>query len=276
MKNNLSLIPVHVTDANYLRHQQYKTDANLAARQRIHQDFSLNPESVFVWLAALADLQLGHKVLDVGCGNGHLWRDTLNAGANADYELALVDLSSGMISQARKGIDGRIRRWSATQASATTLPFSRSYFDRVFANYMLYHVPDVDQAVADFRRILAPQGKLIVTLLGQKHMYELWLLLASLLDTEDDLRTGRFLAEHASPYLETHFAQVTPHHYDDALQITDAALLWEYVYSLIRFNVAEDINLSDLRAKFERAVQDDIDRYGHFYIQKDTVVFLCQ
>lgn len=278
MTNNKPLTPVCLTDQNYLG-PQYKTDVNLSARQRVHERFSTNPQGIFSWLMTLAEVQLGQVMLDVGCGNGRLWQDILNEGAKvantASYDVTLVDLSLGMVQQAAQVVDKSRARWQAIQASATNLPFSGAYFERVFANYMLYHVPDVDQAVTEFRRVLHPEGKLCVTLLGQAHMGELWQLLQDLLKTQAHSREGRFLAQQAQPDLEKHFAQVQVHPYDDALQVTDAAMLWDYVLSSFSLQALSVAELADLKMKFQAAVQEEIERTGHFYIQKDTVVFVC-
>jgi len=268
------------TDTRYLQNQQYKTDANLSVRQRIHQLFSLNPQPIFVWLAGLAELaEFGpeHRVMDLGCGNGRFWQETQSPESPASFHVTLVDLSLGMVQTARQTIQGRVSHWQALQASAENLPFADRSYDCIMANFMLYHVSDPEQAIAEFRRLLSPRGSLIVTLVGLDHMRELWQLSADILGSEDDHRGVRLFPEKTRVYLEKYFPRIASHAYEDALQVTDPDILWDYLLSgqppqLATKTAAE---LDRLEADFKARVETDITTQGHFYIQKDTVVFIC-
>ena len=49
-------------------------------------------------------------------------------------------------------------RGKLSVGDAQALPFADSSFDVVMANHMLYHVPDIEQAVLEARRVLKPDG----------------------------------------------------------------------------------------------------------------------
>ena len=53
-------------------------------------------------------------------------------------------------------------------------PFDDGAFDVVIANHMLYHVPAPQRAVAEFARVLRPDGLLMAATNGPRHLRQLW------------------------------------------------------------------------------------------------------
>ena len=53
------------------------------------------------------------------------------------------------------------------------LPFGDEAFDVVAALWMLYHVPDVDRALAEIRRVLRPGGLFVAVTNGDGHLADL-------------------------------------------------------------------------------------------------------
>jgi SAM-dependent methyltransferase len=93
-------------------------------------------------------------VLDLGCGPG-LYLESLRLIApNAVYYG--LDFSAGMLEK-------HPGRRSIVQADSQDLPFATEQFDVVMANHMLYHVPDIDRAVMEIRRVLKPNGILLAS-----------------------------------------------------------------------------------------------------------------
>jgi SAM-dependent methyltransferase len=43
----------------------------------------------------------------------------------------------------------------------TSLAFPDGCFDLVFARYLLVHIPDLDKAISEIRRVLAPGGRIV-------------------------------------------------------------------------------------------------------------------
>ncbi|WP_409485555.1 class I SAM-dependent methyltransferase [Arsenicicoccus dermatophilus] len=61
----------------------------------------------------------------------------------------------------------------AEVVDATALPYADGQFDAVVAMWMLYHVPDLDQTLAEVCRVLRA-GRIIVAVTnGQQHLADL-------------------------------------------------------------------------------------------------------
>ncbi len=165
-----------LTDPSYLR-RQYGNSSNLDARVNLHQRYSVNQYGFHHWTFDQLHLSSDEHVLELGCGPGHLWAENRER-LPAHFNLALSDFSSGMLSAARNRLSGIPAAYHV--ADAQHIPSPNQAFDLLIANHMLYHVPDLTQALAAIRRVLHSQGRLIAATNGQSHMQELTELLHEL------------------------------------------------------------------------------------------------
>jgi SAM-dependent methyltransferase len=83
------------------------------------------------------------------------------------------------------------------------LPFDDASFDTVVSAWMLYHVPDVDRALAEIARVLEPGGALIAVTNSVDHLFEF----RDLVGYREDLG-HTFSRENGAQFLEAHFANV--------------------------------------------------------------------
>ncbi|EJT05257.1 type 11 methyltransferase [Rhizobium sp. CCGE 510] len=83
-----------ITEGNAV---QYGDSRKLAARARLHTEYTIAEMGWFPWVAAQLPLKPGDRVLDVGCGPAWFWAAT--AGLLPE-DLTLADRSSGMIDEA--------------------------------------------------------------------------------------------------------------------------------------------------------------------------------
>lgn len=99
------------------------------------------------------------RSLEIGAGTGYFTLNLLRAGVVA--EAVASDISQGMLdsldaSAARLGLAVETRR-----AEAAELPFPDGSFDLVVGHAVLHHLPDLDAAFAEFRRVLRPGGTIV-------------------------------------------------------------------------------------------------------------------
>jgi trans-aconitate 2-methyltransferase len=120
----------------------------------------------FVWKhgASLIDLlspRAGERVLDLGCGTGHLTARIAEAGA----DVVGIDSSAEMIEEARR-LFPTIR---FEVADARDFAFDEP-FDAVFSNAVLHWVKPQEQAVACVRRALKPGGRFVAEFGGRENV----------------------------------------------------------------------------------------------------------
>ena len=98
------------------------------------------------------------RVLDAACGEGYGSALLARSAASVDG----IDISGHSIDHARKRYGGR-DGLQFHLGDCTALPFSDGEFDRVVSFETLEHLAEQDQLLAEFRRVLKPDGCLILS-----------------------------------------------------------------------------------------------------------------
>ena len=222
------------TDGAHLRDEQYADSSNLDARAALHRGYGTAEQDWFDWVFDRFDLPDDARVLELGCGPGYLWQRVADR-VPEKWELTLTDLSSGMVSEVREALVDTPLDASFEVANAEALPFSHDQFDAVVANHMLYHVSRRDEALADIRRVLAPEGRLYAATNGERSMRRMRELQDRFArnDVEHVVSHG-FTLENGESQLAAHFSDVRLERFDDALVVTDADPLVAYAASSSR------------------------------------------
>ncbi|MCP4542379.1 MAG: class I SAM-dependent methyltransferase [Chloroflexi bacterium] len=109
--------------------------------RRLHQAFQV------------AEVTPSMRVLDVGCGRGEIVRHCTKLGVQA-YGMDYAPVALRMARDAEH----------IYQANAKWLPFPTAFFDRVLMFDIVEHLHpwELNQALAEVRRVLRPDGRLIV------------------------------------------------------------------------------------------------------------------
>lgn len=222
-----------IADQTYLQNEQYQNATNLDARINLHKNFSTNAYGLPRWLYDQCQILPGSLVLEVGAGSGNIWRENADR-APRDWRILLTDFSPGMIKQTRDTLAGILPHARFAVADAQELPLPDATFDAVVANFMLYHVPDRNQAIGEFRRVLKPGGTLYAATNGNDHLRRIHELIGQFdpaIELWGDPATSGFSLEDGGEQLAAHFSHVTLHRYDDAIVVADAAPLVHYIAS---------------------------------------------
>ncbi len=100
------------------------------------------------------------RVLDLGCGRGEMAGVLSELGVSDVFG---VDISEYAISEAAGTNAGKV---AICDISALGIPFVSNYFDLVLALDVLEHVRDPENVLREINRVLAPGGRLFVTVPG--------------------------------------------------------------------------------------------------------------
>ncbi len=106
--------------------------------------------------------------LEIGSGTGYFSLNLVQLGAIE--RLTATDISPGMLERLAAtaealGLEGV----STVATEAEQLPFADESFDLVFGHAVLHHIPDLDRAFAEFRRVLRPGG--MIAFAGEPSRY---------------------------------------------------------------------------------------------------------
>jgi SAM-dependent methyltransferase len=208
---------------------QYEREDNLRARQALWVGATGTDPKEILW-RTLSEWQ-PTRLLEVGGGQGEL-AERIQRELQA--EVTFVDLSPRMVELAReRGIDAR-------EGDCQTLAFPDASFDTVVAAWMLYHVPDVDRALAEIARVLVPGGALFAVTTSSDHIAEL----RALLDYRWDFERV-FNRENGEESLRRHFTAVERYDADVEVHVSSRETLVDYRNSLSvpTREVPEDVQL---------------------------------
>lgn len=109
-------------------------------------------------LKTLSDLPPGARILEIGCGKGMgaQWIHRLFAAR----EVVGVDVDERMIGLARRAVREPGVRFEV--GDAASLRFPAASFDAVFDFGVLHHIPRWRDALVEIRRVLKPDGRLVI------------------------------------------------------------------------------------------------------------------
>ena len=204
---------MRLDDPEYVR-EQYADEGGLEARRSLYGDVE-GPDARDVAFSAVAE-RAPARVLEVGCGPGELAE---RIGRELGADVVAVDTSARMVALASS------RGVRAVVGDVQALPFADGSFDCAVAAWMLYHVADLDRALAELARVLAPAGRLVAVTNAADHMAEL----SNLVGVERlPLSFGR---ENGEALLTKHFATVERRDVGARVVVRDADAVRRYLAS---------------------------------------------
>jgi len=262
---------IHLTSMENTLKNQYKNASNISARIRLHTLYSQNRQGWFPWIAGQFALKEDMTVLEVGCGDGTLWRC---CQIPENTSVILTDISDGMIRDVKRELGNKIPQLRFETCDCQYLPFDDQTFDLVIANHVLFYCEDVQKACREIRRVLKPDGCLIAGTYGQEHMKEVSELVAGFDDRivlSGECLYERFGKENGASVLESAFSKVEWRQYEDALLVTESDALISYVISC---HGNQNQYIVDCYDDFKEYVKKRTKR--GFYITKDAGIFFAK
>jgi ubiquinone/menaquinone biosynthesis C-methylase UbiE len=97
--------------------------------------------------------------LEIGSGTGYFSLNLLQLGIIE--RLTATDISPGMLRRLSTTAEALGLEAETVATEAEQLPFEDESFDLVFGHAVLHHIPDLERALAEFRRVLRPGGAIV-------------------------------------------------------------------------------------------------------------------
>jgi len=147
---------------------QYADDKNLSAQMNLHAKYSTNKRGFVPWLFEQYAFSEDDLILELGCGNGAQWNGRVGSLPRG-CRLILSDLSDGMLEIVREKV-ASFPNVDFQKIDIQDIPFADASFDIIVANHMLYHVQNLNKALAEVHRVLKSGGRFYASTNGNGGM----------------------------------------------------------------------------------------------------------
>ena len=265
---------IHLLNMEETLADQYKNSVNVDARINLHRNYSLNPQGWYRWIYDLLPMKEMPQILEVGCGNGQLWKDNLDRLPDK-LPITLSDISSGMLRNAQENLKEQSQCFRFECFDLQNIPYEDQSFDLIIANHVLFYAKDREKAFTELSRVLKTGGYLCCSTYGKQHMKEIALLVKEY-DERIALSEVKlfdiFGLDYGHIELSRYFSSVDRHMYEDSLLVTELSPLADYIYSC---HGNQRQILSNKKASFDQFLKKKLGRKG-LRITKDAGVFLCR
>jgi len=222
-------------------------------------------------LLRLLQLQPGETVIDNACGSGqHVVRFAEVVGS--DGTARGFDFSEQAVGNARA------RGVRADVADGAKLPLDDASVDAMTCNFACYYFPDLDAAIAEWRRVMRPGGRVVVTGPGEgtnEELYEFHRKLTGNGPADVDLLSIGYVAKRVPPaFTANGFGDVELHELTNPIAFPTADEFIDYWTntSLFARGVPEDRRQETIdRGRAELAGQT-----GPFIVTKKVAVAIAR
>ena len=250
---------------------QYKTGNNLIKRLNLWS-FGSNPESLQKWIFSNLQLQEHERVLELGCGTGQLWLES-SIKVPSTSSIVLSDFSKKMLNKAKENLIPLNLPISFEIINAEEIPYENQTFDLVLGCHMLYHIPNIENALIGINRVLKPGGRFISTTISRQHIRELINFLSEFgLYSEEKMELfSEFRNETGKEALKPFFAEIELYEYINHVKITSIEPLMNYIESM--FPKEHYPDFQEKAPQVEEAIEKILKKRTAFKIKGITGLF---
>lgn len=250
--------------------ESYKNSNNLKVRINLHELYSQNKEDWFSWIFSKIQFSKINSLLEIGCGNGQLWKN--NNIQLRNRQIFLSDSSYGMIEDIKKQLSDD---FSFMVFPCENIPFRKDFFDCVIANHVLFYLKDIQLGLKEIHRVLKSNGYFYCSTYSKKHMKEIGELVHEFDDSIYLSKTNlneQFGKENGKKLLEPYFKNIECFEYNDTLIVTNASHLVDYVLSC---HGNQNEKLLKRVDEFYQFIEEKIKQNGSIQITKEACLFQC-
>jgi SAM-dependent methyltransferase len=274
IQQNTNAALANFTDPNFLQSRSYATQEKLAVRAQTHARYTVPPLDFPAWVMEQLDWNGRELIIDIGCGHGNYTPWGLALGGR----YIAADLSMGML---RELLFANLRR---VNLNIQRLPFVSGAADVVLANHMLYHVPDLDGALGEIRRVLKRDGRLIAATNSDQGLPQLNQLLNETaaqfqFSLEHATSVNRqFNLENGAAFLERHFAHIELREVANQLVFPAPEPILAYTQSMdewYRNFLPAELSWETFMTAVRRRLETYFQQNSRFHVDKKAGFFLC-
>lgn len=251
--------------------EQYKNDKNLNLRTNLHS-YNINKIDWDEWCYKQIDFKKNSRVLELGCGSGKFWEKNKEE-IDESLDITISDFSKNMLKIARDKLKKIHKKFKFEEINAESIPYEDNSFDIVIAQHMIYFVPNIEKALSEIKRVLAPGGVFYVTSNSSDSMKELNDLVNDF-DCNSGLNSNgystRFELENGTDILNKYFDKVEVEILNGKIIVNDPKPVVEYKASTIQ---GGSILVGDKKKEFTKYVKDYIDKNKKISITTKTCMF---
>ncbi|MGM9948156.1 MerR family transcriptional regulator [Floccifex sp.] len=250
--------------------ESYKNSNNLKVRINLHELYSQNKVDWFSWVFSKIQFSKINSLLEIGCGNGQLWKN--NNIELRNRQIFLSDSSYGMIEDIKKQLSDD---FSFMVFPCENIPFKKDFFDCVIANHVLFYLKDIHQGLKEIHRVLKSNGYFYCSTYSKNHMKEIGELVHEFDDSIYLSKTNlneQFGKENGKKLLEPYFNNIECFEYNDTLVVTNASHLVDYVLSC---HGNQNEKLLKRVDEFYQFIEEKIKQNGSIQITKEACLFQC-
>ena len=272
-----------VSNQDYLISKAYATEDHLSIRIQTHELYSQPQQDFTAWVLDLIPWKGNEIVLDAGCGAG-LYIQPIRKRLTNRGKIISADLSFGMLSDVAKKESASSSNLLNT--NIMRLPIPDASCDILLANHVLYHVPDIQAALKEIKRVLQPGGYLIAATNAKDSMMKIieqieiaYQTLGDPIQIPPTPPRASFSLENGVAFFEIEFCDFIVHRLESHLVFPDAKPVIAYTNSMRSFyepQISTSISWEAMLAEMEIQITREIKQNGEYRVAKTTGAFVAK
>jgi len=225
------------------------------------------------WILSLAEIQDGYKIFDVGCGTG---KQVIDYGKKCGKTGIVVgaDILIELLREAKSNAKNINAIFEITDLN-NSVNWIDDTFDLVSSCFSIYYLDDMESGILELRRILKPNGKILVvgpTENNTRELTELHTKVNNLPLPHMAIKRGERIRDEVIPLIKRYFDNTTVDIFDNELIFPNVKSFMDFYKSTLLFKESsEDQRQRTIYAKQIENEMKDIFRQDGKYILKKQV-----
>ena len=251
--------------------RQFSNDKNLITRIDFYKKYTTNKYKFSDWLFDKYKFNENQYILELGCGNGNHWEGRIEKLPQG-CRIVLSDFSDGMLKLVNEKFC-LLHNVSVQKIDIQSIPFESNLFDVVIANHMLFHVPNLNKALLEVKRVLKKGGCFYSATDGDGGMRPFLHNAIKKFDVHSKAFTEKlpFSLQNGDKILSKFFNSVKKFTYENVLSVTKTEDLMNWLKSTCSISGFSEKNFIELYEYFENV---RLTNGGAIKIPRETGIFI--